>query len=131
MTNKGVFFRYFQIEQDRKLDDGIILPSGKEQEPHEVEKHWLLWPANVMKIAAGIAVFMLATWFIRNEVRETDPSLNNDTYQDPKQAFEETKKALLMVSRSFGQAEKEAQKINLFNEAQEKIQKDRKSDQSL
>ena len=46
-----------------------------------------------------------------------------DTYDDPKLAFEETKKALMMISKSFGTAEEQAKKINMFNEAQEEIQK--------
>ena len=45
-----------------------------------------------------------------------------DTYDDPKMAFEETKKALMMISKSFGTAEEQAKKINLFNKAQEEIQ---------
>jgi hypothetical protein len=45
-----------------------------------------------------------------------------DTYDDPQKALEETKKALLMISKGFGRAEQQAKKINLLNEAQEKIQ---------
>jgi hypothetical protein len=47
-----------------------------------------------------------------------------DTYSDPKLAFEETKKALMMISKGFTKAEQETRKINLFNEAQENIQKE-------
>jgi hypothetical protein len=48
-----------------------------------------------------------------------------DTYSDPKLAFEETKKALMMISKSFGHVEEEAKKINLLNEAKEEIQKEK------
>ena len=78
---------------------------------------------NAMRIAAGLAVVIAATWFIRGEVRQSTPQAVVDTYDDPKLAFEETKKALLMISKSFGTAEEQARKINMFNEAQEKIQK--------
>ncbi len=57
-------------------------------------------------------------------VRETTPQAVVDTYDDPKLAFEETKKALLMISKSFGTAEEQARKINMFNEAQEEIQRE-------
>jgi hypothetical protein len=78
---------------------------------------------NTMRIAAGLAVVLAATWFIRNEIRETTPQAVVDTYDDPKLAFEETKKALLMISKSFGTAEEQTRKINMFNEAQEEIQR--------
>lgn len=78
---------------------------------------------NSMRIAAGLVVVMMAIWFIRNEVRESTPQEMVDTYDDPKLAFEETKKALMMISKSFGSAEQQAKKINMFNEAREEIQK--------
>jgi hypothetical protein len=78
---------------------------------------------NAMRIAAGIAVLLIATWFVRVEMTKDDPEAVADTYDDPKLAFEETKKALMMISKGFAQAETEAKKINLFNEAREEIQK--------
>ena len=78
---------------------------------------------NSMRIAAGIAVLVMAVWFVRKEVRDTTPQEVVDTYDDPQLAFEETKKALLMISKSFGTAESQAKKLNMFNEAQEEIQK--------
>jgi len=83
---------------------------------------------NSMRIAAGVVVVMAATWFIRKEIRQTTPQEVVDTYNDPKLAFEETKKALMMISKSFGNAEEQAKKINMFNEAQEEIQKTSTSD---
>ncbi|WP_333820419.1 hypothetical protein [Ohtaekwangia sp.] len=81
---------------------------------------------NSMRIAAGLAVLLMAVWFVRNEVRKSTPQEVVDTYDDPQLAFEETKKALLMISKSFGTAEEQAKKINMFNEAQEEIQKKQK-----
>lgn len=78
---------------------------------------------NSMRIAAGIAVLMVAVYFIRTEVRKTTPQEIVDTYDDPKLAFEETKKALMMISKGFGKAEEGAKKINLLNEATEEIQR--------
>jgi len=83
---------------------------------------------NSMRIAAGVVVVMAATWFIRKEIRQTTPQEVVDTYDDPKLAFEETKKALMMISKSFGTAEEQAKKINMFNEFQEEIQKTSTSD---
>ncbi len=79
---------------------------------------------NTMRIAAGLIVLIVAVWFVRSEIRKSTPQEVVDTYNDPKLAFEETKKALLMISKSFGAAEEQAKKINLFNEAQEEIKQD-------
>jgi len=79
---------------------------------------------NTMRIAAGLIVLLVAVWFVRSEVRRSTPQEVVDTYNDPKLAFEETKKALLMISKSFGAAEEQAKKINLFNEAQEEIKQE-------
>ncbi|HPH46002.1 MAG TPA: hypothetical protein PKU83_03285, partial [Chryseolinea sp.] len=76
---------------------------------------------NSMRIAAGLAVVVAAVYFIRTEIRKTTPQAMVDTYDDPKLAFEETKKALLMISKSFGRAETEAKKIDLFNKATEEV----------
>ncbi len=78
---------------------------------------------NSMRIAAGLAVVVAATYFIRIEIRKTTPQAMVDTYDDPKLAFEETKKALLMISKSFGRAETETRKIDLFNKATEEVKK--------
>lgn len=79
---------------------------------------------NTMRIAAGIIVLLTAIWLVRMEVRESTPQEMIDTYDDPKLAFEETKKALMMISKSFGTAEEQAKKINLFNEAQKEVRKE-------
>lgn len=82
---------------------------------------------NSMRIAAGLAVLIAAFFIVKNEVRKSTPQEMVDTYEDPKLAFEETKKALMMISKSFGTAEKEARKINIFNQAQEQIGTSEKS----
>lgn len=79
---------------------------------------------NFSRIAAGLIVVVVATYYIRSEIRKTTPQEMVDTYSDPKLAFEETKKALLMISKSFGHAEEQAKKINLLNEAKENIQEE-------
>ncbi len=77
---------------------------------------------NFSRIAAGLIVVVVATYYIRTEIRKTTPQEMVDTYSDPKLAFEETKKALLMISKGFGKAEEQVKKINLLNEAKEEIQ---------
>jgi len=123
----GSLFRYFESQKKKSLkeeatfDDRIV---------RQIKDHKRNTPPrflySTMRIAAGIAVLVIAIWFVRSEVRKTTPKQMVDTYEDPKLAFEETKKALLMISRSFGKAEEQAKKINLFNEAQQEIKRKEK-----
>lgn len=120
----AALFRYFEETKKKSLNDlafeGQVM--HKIHTPKQSKVQRLVY--NTMRIAAGLVVVLAATWFIRTEVRKTTPQAVVDTYDDPKLAFEETKKALLMISKSFGTAEEQARKINLFNEAQEEIQRD-------
>jgi hypothetical protein len=117
----ATLFRYFDEIKKKSLDasfDGQVIAKVGERTPGKVIK--LLH--NSMRIAAGVTVLMIAIWTVRTEIRKNTQEIV-DTYNDPKLAFEETKKALLMISKSFGKAEEGTKKINLFNEAQEEIQK--------
>jgi hypothetical protein len=117
-------FQYFEENKKKSLNDisfdGQVME--KIRTPNKQGQVARL-VYNTMRIAAGLGVVLAATWFIRNEIRSSAPAEVVDTYDDPKMAFEETKKALMMISKSFGTAEEQAKKINLFNEAQEEIQK--------
>jgi hypothetical protein len=126
----AALFKYFHENKKKSLSDAAfdsaVLAKVNVKKGKVVSLFY-----NSMRIAAGIAVLLTATWFVRNEVRQTTPQEIVDTYDDPQLAFEETKKALMMISKGFGQAEQEAKKINLFNEAQEDIQKSAKTESTL
>lgn len=119
----AALFRYFEENKKKTLNDvafdAEVIQSAQPQKKGKLVKLFY----NTMRIAAGVAVLVMAVWFVRKEVRETTPQEVVDTYDDPQLAFEETKKALLMISKSFGTAESQAKKLNMFNEAQEEIQK--------
>ena len=115
-------FRYFEEAKKKSLNDvAFDRQVMRKINPRQGQIRRLVY--NSMRIAAGLLVVIAATWFIRTEVRQTIPQEMVDTYDDPELAFEETKKALLMISKSFGTAEQHAKKINMFNEAQEEIQR--------
>jgi hypothetical protein len=117
-------FQYFEENKKKSLNDISFDRQVMEKIHAPVEQGQIVRLVyNAMRIAAGLAVVLAATWFIRNEIRSTTPQQVVDTYDDPKMAFEETKKALMMISKSFGTAKEQAKKINMFNEAQEEIQK--------
>jgi hypothetical protein len=77
--------------------------------------------SNSLKIAAGISVVVASVWLVRTELQKSETNEITDTYDDPKQAFEETKKALQMISKNFGRAQKATANINLINDAKEKV----------
>jgi len=131
LRETAVLFRYFEEGKKKSLQDPafekeITQKLGTPKRSRSVNLFY-----NTMRIAAGVTVLMLAIWFVRREVRTTTPQEVVDTYNDPQLAFEETKKALMIISKSFGQAETQAKKINLFNEAQEEIQKGTETESKL
>lgn len=124
LKETSALFRYFGEHKKKTLTDvsfeGRVMKKIKA--PKKGKMATLVY--NTMRIAAGIVVLIVAVWLVRTEVRKSTPQEMVDTYNDPKLALEETKKALMMISKSFGTAEEQAKKINLFNEAQEDIRKE-------
>lgn len=117
-TEAAKLFRYFESQKKLGIDDTSF---DKDIRKKIGGRGKVVSMVQIARIAAGLLVVVAATFFIREEVRKAYPDEPEDTYTDPKVAFEETKKALRMISNSFNKAQKEASKINVFNEAQEKI----------
>jgi hypothetical protein len=127
LNDTAALFRYFEQNKKKTISNEASFESdvlGKVK-PARAKTAALFF--NSMRIAAGIAVLMVAIWLVRTEVRKSTPPEVVDTYDDPKLAFEETKKALMMISKSFGTAEEQAKKINLFNQAQDEIHRKQKT----
>jgi len=112
-------FRYFELRKngsiDPSFDAGVLKKIRTAPRGRGVR---LLY--NVARMAAGILVVVVATFLVQQEIRKAHPK-EVDTYTDPKLAFEETKKALMMISKGFGHAQRETKKINLFNEAEQEV----------
>lgn len=112
-------FRYFEQQKNTSVQD-IALDGVIMQDHNTGRTRKLVY--NSLRIAAGVAVLVVAGWFIQRETKtDTTAAVLVDTYDDPKLAFEETKKALKMISNGFEQAEQQAKKLNLFNEAQQDV----------
>ena len=116
----ATLFHYFEQQKNKSVNeqfDKTVLrqlkkPEGKVTNLIQIS----------LLIAAGVAVVVAAVFFVRQEIRKTEAVAMEDTYDDPKKALEETKKALMMISKGFGRGEQQAKKINLLNEAKDKIQ---------
>jgi hypothetical protein len=115
-------FRYYGQQKSTPLSDtdfdARVLKKIREKEPRRKSVRMFMY---VARIAAGLAVVVAATFLVRQELRKSHPQEVTDTYNDPKMALEETKKAFMMISKSFGKAQQEAKSINLLNEAEQKI----------
>ena len=124
LKDAAALFRYFDQQRNKTITDVSFERKliDKLQSSPKGKITSLVY--NSMRIAAGIIVLIMAVWLVRLEIRKSAPVEMSDTYDDPKMAFEETKKALMMISRSFSTAEEQARKINLFNEAQQDIQQE-------
>ncbi|HYG02262.1 MAG TPA: hypothetical protein VD927_07425 [Chryseosolibacter sp.] len=122
LRETAALFNYFEVSKKKSLaDDAFEAKVVSKVQPKRGIVVSLV--RNSMRIAAGIAVLIVAFFIVKNEIRKSTPQEIVDTYDDPRLAFEETKKALMMISKSFGTAEQQARKINMFNEAREEIQK--------
>lgn len=123
LKETAALFRYFDLQKKKDLTDVSFNRSviRKIQAPKKGKIATLLF--NTMRIAAGILVLIVAIWLVRIELRKSNSAEVTDTYNDPRMAFEETKKALMMISKSFSTAEEHAKKINVFNEAQKELQR--------
>jgi hypothetical protein len=117
----AILFQYFQDEKARSLNDPSFDSKviGKLSKPKRSRVVQLVY--NSMRIAAGVIVLVAAVWFVHSEISSSTPQEIVDTYDDPQKAFEETKQALLIISRSFGKVQEEAKQINIFNEAQQQV----------
>lgn len=124
LKEAAALFTYFDHRRKKNLTD-VSFDARVKKALHKPKGQLMTLAYNSMRIAAGVIVLVVAIWLVRMEVRKTSPLPETaDTYNDPKLAFEETKKALMMISKSFSTAEEQAKKINLFNEAQKDLQKD-------
>lgn len=124
LKDAAELFRFFESERKRSLEENFdhdIMRSVKKTERKAKVVSMVRW-VQVARIAAGVLVVIAATYFVRNEVMKSkDQAQVVDTFTDPKDALEETKKALMLISKSFGKAKEGAGKIKLFNEAEDKI----------
>jgi hypothetical protein len=124
LKETAALFRYFAEERSRSLNENFDADVTKKIRQRQGTKtvsmtNWF----QMARVAAGVAVVVAAIYLIGHEVRKSSPNEITDTESDPKLAFEQTKKALMMISKNFHKAQSEASKINLLNEAEDKIQR--------
>lgn len=120
LKDSAVLFRYFEQQRQHKMNDVAFDASLKNKlQPAQGKMRSLLMSS--LRIAAGISVVVASFWLVRTQMRDDTPQEIADTYDDPKEAFEETKRALQLISKNFGKAKKATSNINMINEATERV----------
>jgi hypothetical protein len=115
-------FSYFDEQKQKATDKQFDEKLLKNVQAKSKGKSVNLWQTS-LRIAAGIAVVAAAIFFVREEIQDKPDMAMTE---DQQKAFEETKKAFMMISKGFSTAEENAKKINVLNEAEDKI-KEKKS----
>ncbi len=119
-----VLFRYFneqrKVDLDGLFDEKVIAQVEDTPDISRGKVRKLFY--DLVRVAAVGLILITATYFVREQyLEQKDDPYMVDTFENPKEAFEETKKALLMISKNFNKGRKEAKKVGAFNDAQEKV----------
>ena len=134
-------FRYFDLAKKKELGDGShdddIIQSLESSERNlkaerKPVKTIKMFPnlSMVSKIAAGIVIALAATLMtLRPDLITGEDPANNiavikDTFETPEEAFEETMKALTLISQKMNIGKKQTAKISIYNEAEEAVKEE-------
>lgn len=122
-------FRHFE-SNDKTTElgndfDEKLFNKIKSQDTAKPKGKVIRWISDFAKVAAVLVILVTAGYYLNEQYNNAkdEPYMAEaiDTFEDPKVAFEETKKALLMISKNFKKGKKEASKLGEFNSAKEKI----------
>lgn len=81
-----------------------------------------VWYEPYFKVAAVLTFLAIASFALTKFLNQQEQSVHlTDTYENPEDAFEETKKALILISKNIGKGRIQTQKIANFHQAEEKI----------
>jgi hypothetical protein len=118
-------FKYLKEESsnptlDASFDQEIL----QALEPNKAGKQVTMktWYEPYLKVAAVLVILVVASFALTRFLnQQKEQVLLADTYQSPEDAFEETKRALLLISKNIGKGRKQTQKIVNFHQAEQKI----------
>ena len=128
LQDSAALFKYFEQQKRATLDekfDQVIVDKIKRQHSPIVRKLNSSFQ-NYMKVAAAVLVVLAASFIFRMEYWQGEKPkmlLVEDTFQTPEEAYAETKKAFMLIAEKMNSGRKQAQKIGIMNEAENKIKK--------
>ena len=128
-AHEAALFRYFEETRNSGqlgefFDHRILEEISKEENNVGKGKVRQLW-LNIGKVAAVILILVSAVYVSVVDFKDKKEEISElGTIEDPQKAYEETKRALMMISQSMGKGTSQAQKVSIFHEAQETVKKD-------
>jgi len=129
LMQSAALFKYFEEQKSASLDEKFneeIVEKIKHQQSPKVRKLNTSFQ-NYMRVAAVILVVLAASFVFRMEFWQDEKPpmlLVEDTYKTPEEAYIETKKAFMLIASKMNSGRKQAQKISLLNQAEDKIKKE-------
>jgi len=123
LKNEAVLFRYYRTNTrfrtlDAQFDDQLVQRIERKQS----RQRWLVFRP-MMSAAAVVVLLLAAVVLFRTEPENPAPAITTteDTYEDPRLAYEQTKEALLLVSSLMNEGTQHIEKLETFSEAQETV----------
>ena len=127
LKKEAALFRYYQAQTrfrnlDAQFEERITRRIQRKQSPH-----WCITYRPIMRVAAAVVMIVVAAMLLKTEWldthEETPPLATEDTYEDPRLAYEQTKEALLLMSSLMNEGAQHMEKLETFSEAQETVKK--------
>lgn len=119
-------FRYFEKQRnatlDNKFEEELIAKLESSTKPRG--RLFKLNFNTVMQIAAVTVGIIAASVIFKLDLwtsSKTTEALVEDTFKTPEEAYEETKKAFLLIAEKMNSGRVQTQKIGALNQAEEKI----------
>jgi hypothetical protein len=129
LKDSAALFKYFAQQRQATLDEKFnedIIEKIKLQKSPTIRKMNSSF-RNYMRVAAAVLVILAASFIFRMEYWQGEKPkmlLVEDTFQTPEEAYAETKKAFMLIAEKMNSGRKQAQKIGIMNEAENKIRKE-------
>ena len=87
----AVYFRHLQAESAKEMTSSL----------NPVRQSRVVGMKRAMSMAAAVLVLVVAGFLIQRSMITEAQQASADSFQDPMEAYEETKQALLMISEKF------------------------------
>lgn len=120
------FFKYLQ----KKRQEGMNAPGFEQEILSQIQAKQSVKTIQIRRykwqVAAAVLLLVASSLFLvmnnqEQAIPETDQVVMIDSYEDPQLAYEETKKALLLLSSKLNKGNAYTAEIVKFNQAQESL----------